>query len=45
MKGFEFDNEKLKAYFRGEYSEKDEDYVNNLFTDEISKIGIKESSL
>lgn len=41
MKGFEFDNEKLKAFFKGEYSEKDEEYVNNLFTDESLKSELK----
>lgn len=34
MKGFELNNEKLKAFFNGEYSEKDEEYINNLFTDD-----------
>jgi len=41
MKDFEFDNEKLKAFFKGVYSEKDEEYINNLFTDESMKSELK----
>ncbi len=41
MKGFEFDNEKLEAFFKGVYSEKDEEYINNLFTDESKKTELK----
>ena len=33
MKGFELDEERLRKYFNGEYSEKDEEYVNGIFTD------------
>ena len=37
MKGFELDAERIKRIFNGEYSEKDEEYINDVFTDETKK--------
>jgi transmembrane sensor len=41
MKGFELDKEKLKAFFNLEHSDKDEEYINNLFTDQSLKQELK----
>jgi transmembrane sensor len=41
MKGFDLDDEKLKDFFNGKFSEKDEEYVNGLFTDETKKQELK----
>lgn len=41
MKHFELNGDKLKDFFNGKFSEKDEEYVNSIFTDETKKQELK----
>jgi transmembrane sensor len=41
MRGSELDDEKLKNFFNGKFSEKDEEYVNSIFTDETKRLELK----
>jgi len=41
MKGFESEEEKLKEIFNREYTEKDEEYLNDIFTDESKREELK----
>lgn len=41
MKGFELEEEKLKEIFNGEYTEKDEEYLIDIFTDKSKREELK----
>ncbi len=41
MRGFKMDDEKLLDFFKGKFSEKDEEYVNSIFADETKKQELK----
>jgi transmembrane sensor len=42
MKDFRLEEEKLRKIFNGEYKEKDEEYLNDIFTDESIREELKE---